>query len=295
MTVERGGWTFLKSPDYVFASLTGKDQIRVPFEYVAREIQRRWREKLSQTPSPNPQYLYDVYFAIVKGPNGKVLRPVATRMPPHQASSPGEPPAIDTGKAVESIRIKRVVFPAQPKRVRYIIYTDLAYLAYLEWGMGGAGYFPHPVPGKIVEPRPHVRPMLRENLRGLQQDFVGRLQGTLVPPKLQPRTLKQIRSQILKFGAITGTLAGWGLAPRWLKNLRNYGYTAERMIGNLEAIREGPDAIARRVRNVVVGRQVGKLFNSIVGPTRPGTDPFVRKIKREARVFLGRKASFLFK
>ena len=59
----------------------------------------------------------------------------------HQASAPGEMPAIDTGALAASIQ-------TDVKGTKGVVYTNMEYSEYMEWGAPAAG----------IEPRPFMTP-----------------------------------------------------------------------------------------------------------------------------------------
>lgn len=110
------------------------------------------REAAVELSKPGTGRLYETTFFYVETPDGYVLRAGRPRTP-HQASAPGEPPAVDSGDLRNSIKSEvhdGVAFTG----------THLPYGRYLEYGFTAA----HGVP---VEPRPWMRTVveyLKENL-----------------------------------------------------------------------------------------------------------------------------------
>jgi len=87
--------------------------------------------------------------SILKGPKTGIIydrgkTPAGRKRKPHQASSPGQPPASDNGKLVESISRKRDGLVA-------IVWTELEYGKFLEFGT------------THIAPRPWLTPAVEKN------------------------------------------------------------------------------------------------------------------------------------
>ncbi len=112
------------------------------------------REAAVELSRPGTGRIYTTEFFYVETPDGYALRAGRPRTP-HQASAPGEPPAVDSGDLRNSIKSEvhgDVAFTG----------THLEYGRFLEYGFMAA----HGVP---VEPRPWMRTVvayLKENLAG---------------------------------------------------------------------------------------------------------------------------------
>jgi hypothetical protein len=86
---------------------------------------------------------------------------------PHQASAPGEAPAIDTGALVNSI----VVAGAMGDKYKRYVLTNQEYAQHLEFG----------TPGGKIAPRPFMRPAVLKKgqavIRKLMQAIVEAING----------------------------------------------------------------------------------------------------------------------
>lgn len=306
-----GGWLFLRKPEYIAARLGAESAGQVGLEFVAKRFADLWRQNLSR---PGLGTLYRVKFRTYNGPGGRYIAPSGPRGA-HQASLPGMPPAKDTGTGADSIEITKVVYTKNEHRHRVIVGTDEAYLAFLEFGVGPGYPFASPTQGAksspaksnvgisasaagakgnlvTIAPRPHFRPVFAVAFRGINQDLVAQMSGELAFPQGQGPSLKAVRRLLLRYAAQLGSLQAIGISTKLTKAIRNQGYTLERSIGNVDALLTSPEAVSRRVRNIIVGRQVGGVYNQLIGT---GGSLFTKQVRRQSRVLLGRFAAPLFR
>ncbi|HMM95400.1 hypothetical protein [Phycicoccus sp.] len=108
---------------------------------------------------PGTGRLYTTYF--FTDSRGRV-RPIGRR-PPHRASSPGSPPAVDTGalRASYGASVSRL----SPVLTELKIASGKDYAAYLEFGTSK------------MAPRPHLRPLMARRIVWVRSEVAEGIEG----------------------------------------------------------------------------------------------------------------------
>jgi hypothetical protein len=311
---EKYGWTAIKKPEYVMGRMGATAAMQDGVGFAANRFAELWRANLSKVGSGLP---VNVEFRTVTRGGKTSVMPVGTARRPRRPSRPGDYPAKQSGELASSIKVKRVVFtdPSRgPGRVRYIVGTNLAYAAFLEWGVGPGRPFRHPAKQRerrmgqrdpedvesggtahrpfVIEPRPHLRTTLRTSMVGINQDMLVHIRGALVPPTLQKLDIRHMRRILLKASAKLGSLQLFGINSRFLFLIRQRAIKAERLLGDYGAVIDGE--MWGRVRRRIVGRNLGLTIGKMAGAGR-GDPRFTKAVKRQARTTLGSLFGFLIR
>ena len=100
---------------------------------------------------PKTGRVYDTYFYI--GANGKLYK-IGKRWKPHQASAPGEPPAIDNGELAQSIN-----FQVKDNGTVGEVGSDKKHSLYMEYGTSK------------IKPRPWLKPAFKNSKDKITEIF----------------------------------------------------------------------------------------------------------------------------
>jgi hypothetical protein len=307
----QGGWLFGKKPEYIAVRMGATSAGQVGLDYVAQLVAQQWRRNLSQDGLGK---LHKVEFRTYSGGGGRYIAPSGPRVA-HKASLPGMSPAIDTGQGRDSIGIRKVIMPNRPNHQRVFVGTDEAYLVFLEFGIGPGFPFKSPTAGArsspaksnvgisasaagaktnviTIQPRPHFRPLYNQVFKGVNQDMLIQMGGEMMPHQIRRTDIKSIRRVLLRYAAKLGTLQAIGISTKLSKAIRNQGYNLERMLGSVDALLTSPEAVTRRARNIIIGKQIGGSMNKLIGT---GGGIFTKQVRRQARLALGRWAAPLFR
>lgn len=166
-------WSLERNPK-AFLAVLGIDLFRKRGVMRAAEVLRaKWVEILSQ-PGRGAHYEGDLRY-ITRGPPSRKVHPIpGPRRPghavPHDASAPGDPPAVDTGELRNAVQIERL---AAGRNVRVGMGGKIGRIGLaLEFGVNTAGSKVGPHPGRGADggplkilPRPHARPAFDEAMR----------------------------------------------------------------------------------------------------------------------------------
>lgn len=316
---ESGGWTALKKPDYVAARIGAFAAGQEGVLAAANRFAFIWRQNLEGSRTGR---WYNVKFRTLWRGRVPYVAPVGGTID-RQASAPGEPPAKQSGRLQEAVKVKQVVkFDRQQYRSRAIVSNNLPYAAFLEYGVGPTRPFKHPAKQTnrrvkqfgafggpherrradegygsrnrpfTIEPRPHLRKTIREGMVHVNQDLLITIQGRLVPPHVQNFDIRKIRRLLLRLSAKLGVFQLFGVNSKFLFLIRQRAIKLERGLGDYDAFVNGD--IAGRVRRKIIGRNLGLQIGRIAGTTR--ADPrFIRSFKRQARVTLGQLGAGVIK
>lgn len=289
---ERSGWMFLKKPEYVALRLGVGHFNQVGIKKAAEQFMEYWRNNLGQVGAGK---LYNVRFRTVKRSGRWMVIPVGGQSA-HQASAPGDAPAPDTGTLQSSIQFISFEDNLGSSKMgsRAVVGTSLPYAAFLEFGVGPNFQFKHRAKqGEggsrpfVIEPRPHLRKTMAEDLDRINQDMIVRVTGDLVPPSITVIDVSKIRRTLLRLSAKLGQFQLLGINSQFLFLIRRRAIKLEQALGDYDAFRNGQ--IGGRVRRKIVGRKIGIELNKLAG-NRPGDSRFWKAWKRQARITLGQIA-----
>lgn len=137
-----------------------KDNTQVVIKNVENHIRKRMGEAcvavrlkaIDSMKEPKHGVVYTTYFFSA---GGKVI-PIGTRWKPHQASAPGEAPAIDTGELAQSINIK-----VSDDGGTGEVGTDKKHGLYMEYGTSR------------VAARPWLKPAFESSLDKIKEIFTA--------------------------------------------------------------------------------------------------------------------------
>jgi hypothetical protein len=251
--VVESGWSLVASP-LLIAEVTGLNAATdAGVEALARDFLREWRLMLARR-GGGRWYTEELRTIKQKGGGSRIIS-VGSRVP-HRASAPKEPPALDTGASLASLKMRR------EKYAEYVVWTDKKSLLFLEYGVGGAGLFgPHPA-GIIIEPRPHARPALQAVLPRATENVIIAAQSEIAANALVIRTRAlgvNIRKFLISVSSDLGWLASLGVSGPALQAVRKMGIRTQRGIGDLTALSEQKlgARLVRRAAGRVAGRSIG--------------------------------------
>lgn len=211
--------------------------------------------------------------------------PVAKRFIPHTPSAPGDPPARDTGKSVQSIGIER------ENATTWAVFTTSKSLLYLEYGVGGGGLFgPHRA-GIVIQPRPHARRTLEKVADGLTQDVAVVAYAEMVNTALRLRLSDQffaIRKALVGISENLGWLQSLGLGGPWVGQFRRGILKVQRGLADADAVMK-QELGARLVRRAV-GHYAGRTIGETARQLAPGSGGGARFARRLIRNYYGKQA-----
>jgi phage gpG-like protein len=289
---EQSGWMFLKRPQYVALKLGAKDFHELGIKGAALQFISYWQNNLDQVGSGK---IYNVNFRTLKRGGKWSVVPVSGR-PSHRASAPGGTPAIDSGQLRDSIELISFEEGLGETQMgsRAVVGTYLPYAAFLEFGVGPSYPFSSRArQGEggqrpfVIEPRPHLRKTINEDLKRIEQDMIARMTGRLAPASIQKLDVSQIRRGLLRLSAKLGSFQLLGINSRYLFLIRRKAIKLEQALGDYQAFTNND--IAGRIRRKIVGRNIGIQLNKIAG-NRPGDPRFWKAVKRTARTTMGQIA-----
>lgn len=167
------GFSLNTSPQGILKAGRVDQKIQAGLLAAAAELRNQWEVTLRQ---PGKGELYTEALRTVSFNGVFRVIPVGPRTPTstHRASSPGDPPATDSGVSANSIFVGDIPNKRRGARVG----TDRRHLRYLQWGVGPQfEYGPHPA-GIVIEPRPHGDIALASAERRMIKAFRAEMRAT---------------------------------------------------------------------------------------------------------------------
>jgi len=260
LRVVESGWSLIASP-LLIAEVTGMTAATdAGMQRLARTFLKEWRLMLTHRGGGR---WYTEHLRTVKRGGKSFIIATGPRVP-HRASAPGEPPAIDTGKSLQSLQMQKEGY------AHYVVFTRKKSLLFLEYGVGGGGLFgPHPA-GIIIEPRPHARPALQKVMPHARETVTVAMQSEIAARALVIRTRAlgvNIRKFLISFSSDLGWLAGLGVSGPALSAVRKMAIRTQRGIGDMSALSEQKlgARLVRRAAGRIGGRTIGATARKFGG------------------------------
>lgn len=262
---------FLDDPELLVKQAEFKNQANKAARHAARRFAAIWGRILAMPGSGEP---WRHGFRTIDG----VVTPIAEVEPdPNPPSEPGEPPAKQTGKMAESIKLA-------VSENRVVVFTDHPAAKILEFGAGPSYEFGTPgikswdAEPVVIEPRPHLRPALAEAREAFPDVYANTMRFSFAQlvRGLDGFNISDIRDKLLDASSVLGNIQSLGIAQSKLFNIRNSIIGTEQVLGDVEALAKG------NVKGRAMRRGTGRVLGKTLGAMVPagGNNRFAKRVQR---------------